>query len=107
MQSQVEAAGCRSGIGTGISFRHHPRRLSENVAAWKKYGLGDAMLLRRYPDKRLHILHHLTINYPIKRSIQLARADRFKYAPFAVGTGLFRLWFMVAGLTNPTTSAEA
>lgn len=104
---RMEQAGRRQGVGRGVSRRHHPAGLAENLAAWRKYGAGDARLVRNYPEKRRAILAHLLVNYPLKRAMALVRHGRPALAGYPVCAGLVRFWFMCRSLLRPEPSAGA
>jgi hypothetical protein len=97
---KMEAAGARSGIGNGFSFRYHPPSLYENIMAWKKYGYGDAMLILQYPNKIYNIILHLLFNYPARRSYLLLKKHQGNYIAFPILTAFFRLVYMLKALVK-------
>lgn len=94
----LEAIGVRQGKGTGVSYRHHPKRLSENFKAWKKYGLGDAQVVKKYPRKTLSVFSHLLYVYPVKRSVLLVKNNNSRYVGFLVLQSVTRLAYLFYGL---------
>ena len=70
---RMERAGYKQGIGHGLSYRKCYATFAENKKEWIKYGKGDAMVIRQYPEKRKNIYKHLLLNYPIRRSWDLIR----------------------------------
>ena len=103
---RLERLGYGQGVGRGLSLRRQPASFAENLAAWRKYGRGDAQLIRRYPAKRAAVLSHLLVNYPLRRSWRLARRGAGRYAGYCLAMGLFRFFFMAVALT-PGLSAKA
>lgn len=95
---RLERLGCRQGIGTGVCLRRQPASFRDNLAAWRKYGRGDALLFKRYPAKRPAVLAHLLWTYPLRRSWCLARRGAGRYAGYCLAVGLFRFIFMAAAL---------
>jgi glycosyltransferase involved in cell wall biosynthesis len=92
---RYEREGQHMGIGRGTSRRKHPGTFHGWVKKWKKYGKGDLLLLRKYPEKTWAILHHQLIGYPVRRSIEGIRNGYGRYCPFYIMFGLFRFFFMV------------
>jgi len=95
---KMEACGAIQGKGSGISYRYHPPSFKENFKAWKKYGLGDAQLIRKYPNKLFNIVKHLLYVYPIKRSFYYAINGKIKYVGYPILLGLTRLIYMAKRL---------
>ncbi len=95
---KMENYGGIQGKGTGISFRHHPESFKENFIAWKKYGKGDAQLIRKYPNKILNILKHLLFVYPIYRSFKFIQNKKSKYIFYPILIGLVRVVTMFINL---------
>ena len=95
---RMERAGRRQGVGLGISRRRHPETLAQNMAAWRKYGRGDARLLRRYPEKWRNVLGHLLYTYPVRRALELLRRGQGVHAFYPVCVGLARFAAMVQAL---------
>lgn len=98
MSIRMEMMGAKQGIGNGISNRYHPATFVENRRAWQKYGYGDAMLLNKYPEKRLNVTKHLLFTYPMKRSMSLIINGKGKYIGYTIGSGVFRFLYMVKRL---------
>jgi hypothetical protein len=94
---KMESFGALQGKGSGISYRHHPASFKENFNAWKKYGLGDAQLIKQYPNKLFNILKHLLYVYPIKRSFYYIRNNEMIYIGFPIMTGIVRFGYMLKG----------
>lgn len=92
---RLEKMGALQGKGTGVSFRHHPGSFFDNFNAWKKYGMGDAQLIRQYPDKLWSVTGHLLFNYPLKRSWAYIMNGKGFYCGYPVLVGLVRLFFLV------------
>jgi len=95
---KMEKFGALQGKGSGISYRYHPYSFKENLKAWKKYGLGDARLIKQYPNKVFNVLKHLLYVYPIKRSLIYIKKEEIKYIGFPILTGLIRFIYMIKGL---------
>ena len=95
---KMEKFGAIQGKGSGISYRHHPESFSENFEAWKKYGLGDAQLIRQYPRKLFNVLKHLLYVYPLKRSVSYLVNGEGKYIGYPILIGLVRFGYMMKGL---------
>jgi len=95
---KMERFGAIQGKGSGISYRYHPASFKENFEAWKKYGLGDAQLIRQYPNKLFNILKHLLYVYPIKRSLYYVINGKAKYVGYPILLGLTRLIYMAKRL---------
>ena len=97
---KMEKFGAVQGKGSGISYRYHPKSFKENFNAWKKYGLGDAQLIRQYPDKFFSILKHLIYIYPIQRSFKLILNGKIKYIMYPILIGLVRFIFMITNIVK-------
>jgi hypothetical protein len=97
---KMEKYGAIQGKGSAISFRSHPPTFKENLKAWKKYGLGDAQIIKRYPDKIFNIIKHLLYNYPIKRSIEYIKNGKMKYIGFPILIGYIRFFYLIKGIIN-------
>lgn len=95
---RMEKFGAIQGKGSGISYRYHPSLFKENFVAWKKYGLGDARLIKQYPNKVFNVLKHLLYVYPIKRSWIYVKKEEGKYIGFPILVGLVRFIYMLKGL---------
>lgn len=87
---RMEKKGYKQGIGSGISYRKCPATWYENKNAWIKYGKGDAMVVKQYPQKKKAIYKHLLINYPLCRSLGLIKNGKLKYCMYPVLMGWFR-----------------
>lgn len=98
---RMERAGFRQGVGSGLSRRRHPASFAENRAAWRKYGAGDARLLRLYPGRAPAVLAHLLFNYPVRRSLALVRHGAWLLAGYPVCVGLFRFLSLCRHLFAP------
>jgi len=94
----MERFGAIQGKGSGLSYRYHPPSFKENFEAWKKYGLGDAQLIRKYPNKLFNILKHLLYVYPIKRSFFYVINGKIRYTCYPILLGLTRFIYTVKGL---------
>ena len=92
---RMEMIGERQGIGNGISFRFHPYSFKENFMAWRKYGYGDANLIKKY-NKIHNVLKHQLFIYPIKRSLILIANKKGKYIGYTILSGLIRFFFMIS-----------
>lgn len=97
---RMEKYGAKQGVGEGISYRYHPKTFIENKTAWKKYGFGDAQLIKKYPEKKINIIKHLLYTYPIKRSMYLIKNLKGLYIGFTIGIGLVRFAYMIIGLVK-------
>jgi len=95
---KMEKYGALQGKGSGISYRYHPKSFKENFNAWKKYGLGDAQLIRQYPNKFFNIVKHLLYVYPIKRSFDYIKNGETKYIGYSILCGFIRFYFMMLSL---------
>ena len=95
---RLEKMGAKQGVGSGICYRQHPSTFRANYNAWKKYGLGDANLIRRYPEKVTNIIKHLLYVYPVKRSIILLKNGMGRYVFYTICTGICRFFYMTTGL---------
>lgn len=104
---RMERAGFRQGVGRGLSFRRHPATFAENRAAWRKYGAGDARLVRLYPHKAFSVLAHLLFNYPVRRSLTLALHGAVLLAGYPVCVGLVRFAAMCRHLFAPAPTRPA
>jgi glycosyltransferase involved in cell wall biosynthesis len=91
---RIERISNRLGIGNGKCFRHSPPTFLENFKAWKKYGRGDAGLIRGYPEKIKNVIMHLCYTYPVERSYLLIKNGKAGYIGYPVCMGVFRLLFM-------------
>lgn len=91
---RMERKGFKQGIGTGISYRKCHASFAENKKEWIKYGKGDAMVVRQYPEKKKDIYKHLLINYPIKRSWELIKSGVAIYCLYPILIGLTRFIVM-------------
>lgn len=91
---RMEQAGYRQAIGHGISFRKCHKTFAENRKEWIKYGKGDAMVIKQYPQKRKNIYEHLLVNYPIKRSWDLFKKGKVIYCLYPIFIGLTRFFVM-------------
>jgi glycosyltransferase involved in cell wall biosynthesis len=88
----------KQGIGSGISYRIYPKSFKANFLQWKKYGLGDAMLIKKHKKKLLSIIGHLLVTYPIIRSYILIKNFKFKYVFLTILTGYVRFLFLLKGI---------
>jgi len=95
---KIESFGGVQGKGSGASYRYHPSSFKENLKAWKKYGLGDAQLIKQYPKKFYNILVHLLYVYPIKRSLYYLINGEVKYVAYPILSSLIRFYYMIKGL---------
>lgn len=95
---KMEVFGAVQGKGKGISYRYHPKSFKENFNAWRKYGLGDAQLIRQYPNKFFNIVKHLLYIYPIKRSFDYIKNGEIKYIGYTIFIGIVRFGYMLKGL---------
>ncbi len=95
---RMEQAGYVQGVGSGINYRKHPATFAENHAAWKKYGAGDAQLLRRFPEKRWNVLAHLLFRYPVRRSLVLVFRGKPHLIGYTICSGLFRFFALCRSL---------
>lgn len=95
---KMEKFGAIQGKGSGMSYRYHPSSFKENFEAWKKYGLGDAQLIKKYPDKLFNVLKHLMYVYPLKRSFYYVVNGKVRYVGYPILVGLTRLIYMIKGL---------
>ena len=86
-----EKMGYRQGIGSGKCYRKHEITFIGNLFKWKKYGKGDAHFVYKYPERKLPIIKHLLINYPIVKSYRAVLNGKIKFVPFFVLTGIVRL----------------
>ncbi len=91
---RMERAGYKQGIGHGISYRKCHKTFKENRKEWIKYGKGDAMVIRQYPEKKKNIYKHLLINYPIKRSWDLIKNGKGLYCLYTILIGWTRFFVM-------------
>ncbi len=91
---RMEQAGYKQGIGHGISYRKCHASFAENKKEWIKYGKGDAMVIRQYPEKIKDIYKHLLVNYPMKRSWELIKNGEGKYCLYPILMGWVRFWTM-------------
>lgn len=91
---RMERAGYKQGIGHGISYRKCHRTFLGNKKEWIKYGKGDAMVIKQYPDKKKNIYNHLLINYPVKRSWELIRNGKGVYCLYPILIGWTRFIVM-------------
>jgi len=95
---KMETYGAIQGKGSGVSYRYHPTSFDENFIAWRKYGLGDAQLIKQYPNKLFNILKHLLYVYPIKRSFQYIINGETKYIGYPIFIGYVRFFYMIKGI---------
>lgn len=91
---RMEQKGYKQGIGSGISYRKCQSTFSENKKVWIKYGKGDAMIVKKYPEKRNALYKHLIVNYPIKRSWDLIKNGKGIYCLYTVLIGYTRLFVL-------------
>lgn len=91
---RMEQEGYRQGIGHGVSYRKCHASFVENKKEWIKYGRGDAMVIRQYPEKKKEMYKHLLVNYPIKRSWELIKNGKAKYCLYPILIGFVRFWTM-------------
>lgn len=87
---RMERAGYRQGIGHGICYRKCHGAFTENKKEWVKYGKGDAMVIKQYPEKKRNIYMHLLVNYPIKRSVDLIKNRKGIYCLYPILMGWIR-----------------
>lgn len=85
-----EKIGYKQGIGTGKCYRKHETTFKDNLKKWKKYGKGDAHFVYKYPERKLSIIKHLLINYPIVKSYRAVLKGNLQYIPFFILTGMVR-----------------
>ena len=105
---RLEQIGARLGVGKGSCFRLHPPTFRENLIAWKKYGQGDARLIRGYPGKLKNVIKHLIYILPVQRSFTLIKKGKAIYAGYPVAMGLFRFAYMLGDfLRNAQYEKEA
>lgn len=95
LSRSFEKMGYKQGIGTGKCYRKHETTFEDNFKKWKKYGKGDAHFVYKYPERKLSIIKHLLINYPIVKSYRAALNGNIKYIPFFVLTGLVRFVYLL------------
>ena len=95
---KMEKFGAVQAKGSGISYRCHPASFDENFVAWKKYGLGDAQLIRQYPNKFFNIVKHLLYVYPFKRSFKLIINGESQYVGYPILIGIVRFFYMMKGI---------
>ncbi len=91
---RMEKAGYRQGIGHGICYRKCHRTFAENKKEWVKYGKGDAMVIKQYPEKKKEIYKHLLVNYPVKRSWDLIKNGKGMYCLYPILIGWVRFGVM-------------
>ena len=77
-------------IGSGVTYRRHLRTFRELFRRWLAYGAGDAKFIRTHPERKLHVIKHLLITYPMKRAFFCALKFNALYTPFFVLQGLVR-----------------
>lgn len=87
---RVEQAGYTQAIGNGISYRICHASFRANKKEWIKYGKGDAMIIKQYPEKKWAIYRHTLFEYPIRRSWQLIKNKKGIYCLYPICIGLFR-----------------
>ena len=92
---KMEKKGAKQGKGSGISYRRHPSSFRENIKAWKKYGYGDAQLIKQYPEKKKNILKHLLFTYPVKRSFIFIQNGKGFYILFPILFGFIRFFSLL------------
>lgn len=90
---RMEKKGYKQGIGSGISNRICHASYKDNKKEWVKYGKGDAMVIKQYPEKKKSIYWHLLYNYPVKRSMDLIKNGKGWYClyPILIGWTRFRV----------------
>lgn len=87
---RMEKKGYKQGIGSGISNRICHVSYADNRKEWIKYGKGDAMVIRRYPEKKKAMYKHVLLNYPLKRSWELIKHGKIFYCAYPICIGLTR-----------------
>lgn len=97
---RFEAAGYRQGVGTGLARRKQDETLKEIWKKFRKYGLGDARIFLKYPEKRVNLLYHLSVRYPIIRGGKAIFSGGAKYYPIFFMYGYVRLIYLVYGLID-------
>ena len=95
---RFEAAGYRQGVGTGLAKRKQDETFKEIWKKFRKYGLGDARIFMKYPEKRINLLYHLSVRYPIIRGGKAILSKGGKYYPFFFMYGYVRLIYLVYGI---------
>ncbi len=95
---RMEKKGYKQGIGTGKTYRECHASFKDNKKEWIKYGKGDAMIVRQYPEKRKAIIWHDLIEYPILRSIELIKNRCGRYILYPICIGLTRFAVMIKEL---------
>jgi len=70
------------GIGTGKSFRIHPRTFKECYKKWYSYGRGYARFVYKFPEKKKNIIRHLLWTIPFSRSKKIVFTKNFKFIFF-------------------------
>ncbi len=86
---RFEQLGYKQGIGTGISYRIHPKTFSECKKKWFSYGCGYARFAYKHPERKKHIIFHLLWNIPFRRMWRAILNGHFIYSPFYLLYGFF------------------
>lgn len=95
LSRQMELAGLPQGHGSGIVYRKHLASLAPCFQQWKRYGEGDGRFVYKYPSRIPHMLFHLLINYPLLKSLRVARLGNARYCGFFLMQGSVRMIWAV------------
>lgn len=83
------------GVGSQKIFQKHRSNFNEFRKKFIWYGKGDAQFIYKHPERLKKILHHLLINYPLKKSYLTIKCKKPKFVPFFLMCGLFRFYGFV------------
>lgn len=81
-------------VSSAINLRIHDSKFKDYYKKIKRYGIGDAMFVKKFPERYKSILFHLLINYPIKKSWYLIKNYKVQYIPFMLFMGFGRFYYM-------------
>jgi len=87
---RLEMNGYSQGKGTGVSHRNIPLSFITWIEKMVKYGKGDALLIKKYPQKKWSIRKHQLFTYPIERSCRVFLKGGALYIPFFILFGYIR-----------------
>ena len=91
---RIIKAGGSLYVSSAINFRIHDSKFKDYYKKIKSYGIGDAMFVRKFPERYKSMLFHLLINYPIKKSWYLIKNYKVQYIPFMLFMGFGRFYYM-------------
>ena len=90
LSRQMELAGLRQGIGSGIVYRKHLASIGACFRQWRRYGEGDGRFVYKHPSRLPHMLFHLLVYYPLSKSLRVVWLGKAGYCGFFLMQGYVR-----------------